>query len=622
MALVTRASTGRETATSPTTLATASVGTLLALSMLAWVMAFAPNGLDFTDEGYYLASLRSPGLYPATVTQFGFVYHPLFLLAEGDVALLRQLNVLLTFGLAALLGYRTLSDGFSLRDQRRLAVAIAAQFAVASLTLCGLWLLTPNYNGLTFQGALITTLGWTLLKQSPASVAGALAVGVGGALTLLAKPTSALALAVLTLAFLACSGAWRWRSIALACASSVTALLLASLLIDGNVLQFMRRLADGADLVSGLGGGHSWAGMFRFDRWSLTSTERVLIASLAASTAIAAILATLRARIALGAWAVIIASAIGTASCLMGWNPAYTLPQTGFLIMLIWGPIIGIIVGSALGSRGKPWRGSALRDGGIALCFFLVPHAVALGSNTNYWATGGIAGFFWAIGALYLIRPMLEGRACAGVLITFAAGIQIATVLVVAAAMERPYRQIAPLREQDTLIVLGANGGRLSVSVATARYIETWRQAASAAGFAPGMPMIDLSGQSPTLLFALGAQQIGQPWTIGGYPGSERRAVAALASLPCSTLSQAWVLIEPDGPRSLDQSVLASLGLDPTTYRSVASVMTPPGAGGYPASREQRLLRPGAEPSCNQGVPNASRTSPQSASVPHGTADG
>ena len=34
--------------------------------------------------------------------------------------------------------------------------------------------------------------------------------------------------------------------------------------------------------------------------------------------------------------------------------------------------------------------------------------------------------------------------------------------------------------------------------------------------------MIDLTGQSPGILYAIGAVNVGQAWTIGGYPGSKR----------------------------------------------------------------------------------------------------
>ena len=58
---------------------------------------------DFTDEGFYLNWIAHPSLYKASHTQFGFIYHPLYLLFGGDIVLLRQANILITLALAWLL---------------------------------------------------------------------------------------------------------------------------------------------------------------------------------------------------------------------------------------------------------------------------------------------------------------------------------------------------------------------------------------------------------------------------------------------------------------------------------------------------------------------------------------
>jgi hypothetical protein len=112
-------------------------------------------------------------------------------------------------------------------------------------------------------------------------------------------------------------------------------------------------------------------------------------------------------------------------------------------------------------------------------------------------------------------------------------------------------------------------------------------------GFKPGDPVIDWTGHSPGILYAVQAQPLGQPWLLGGYPGSNRYALQALRRMPCSKLARAWVLLEPDGPRHLSLPLLKELGLDLTKdYRLVIELDTPAGSRGYDEAFRQELWRP------------------------------
>ena len=105
--------------------------------------------------------------------------------------------------------------------------------------------------------------------------------------------------------------------------------------------------------------------------------------------------------------------------------------------------------------------------------------------------------------------------------------------------------------------------------------------------------MIDLSGQSPGILYALHAESIGQAWTIGGYPGSLKLATAALRRVSCDKVATAWLLVEPKGPRSIPDELLSNFGANlAEDYDSVATWRTAEGAGGYQGQRIQMLLKP------------------------------
>ena len=68
----------------------------VAAMLLALLFASCRHGLEFTDEGFYWASIAYPRALSASATQFGFAYHPLYLALDGNLVLVRQANLLLT----------------------------------------------------------------------------------------------------------------------------------------------------------------------------------------------------------------------------------------------------------------------------------------------------------------------------------------------------------------------------------------------------------------------------------------------------------------------------------------------------------------------------------------------
>jgi len=102
--------------------------TMLALStcstvlIVVWLLKFCSYGLDFGDEGFYLALISNPFAYDYSypITNFSFIYHPIFLVLDSNVATLRQFSVLLAFALAWILAYRLLKSCTSEIDKTSL----------------------------------------------------------------------------------------------------------------------------------------------------------------------------------------------------------------------------------------------------------------------------------------------------------------------------------------------------------------------------------------------------------------------------------------------------------------------------------------------------------------------
>ena len=192
-----------------------------------------------------------------------------------------------------------------------------------------------------------------------------------------------------------------------------------------------------------------------------------------------------------------------------------------------------------------------------------------------------------------LLGPLIRKHASWLLTLPLALAVQATTAALLQTGLEQPYRQPTPLRFNSSTLEIGSQRSKLVLEEGYAEYIASAVSIAQKAGFQLNTPVIDLSGQSPGILYAMGAENIGYAWTIGGYPGSLKFAQAVLARTSCEKLSIAWVLSEHDGPRSITSEAIVNLGAAfPSSYEHVGTWQTAEGAGGYAERRTQKLYRP------------------------------
>src|SRR5215207_487669 len=76
--------------------------TLVCWVVVVWAMG---RGYDFTDDAHYLIWAANPFIYDWSVSEFGFLLHPIYRLVEGDIWLFRLAGATLLGGGAAVFGY-------------------------------------------------------------------------------------------------------------------------------------------------------------------------------------------------------------------------------------------------------------------------------------------------------------------------------------------------------------------------------------------------------------------------------------------------------------------------------------------------------------------------------------
>jgi hypothetical protein len=573
------------------------VSVIAAVALLAWVLLRCQSGFDFTDEGFYLNWISSPQGYRDSVSQFGFAYHPLYRIVGGNIALLRQLNVLTifasAFALCIALIQSIVSQQACLRwPQYVCMIASALIVAAGSLTFFDLWLPTPSYNSLNFLSLILTSIGVLLARDevSKRSVVGWILVGVGGGLSFLAKPTSAAVLTFLVAAYLLVAGKFRIRGILISALVAVLVLTLSALAIDGSIASFKDRIVNGMRLGSYLSSNQSFTVFLRVDSFTFSLIQKASFASLFAIAFIVTLLsgfANAAARLGAALIALVLAGltiavSVGAVSPNISHEP--------FQPMQFWAITLAATLSLALPPK---YIYRSLPRSSLALIgfFIVLPFAYAFGTGNNYWEQASRAGLFWLLAGLVASAELAARGASLRGLVPFAATALIVPSGVLFAAMENPYRQTQSLRLQLTTADLGLGNSKLFLAADAAIYIRGLKKLSTDNGFRAGDPMLDLTGVSPGSIYALGARAPGTAWTLGGYPGSTDFLTAALDQETCDAIAASWILIEVGSSSGFSFDSLRRYGINISSdYLTVGSVSST--RSFIPQKFEHRLLKP------------------------------
>lgn len=565
----------------------------LTIALLTYLLHYANYGYDFTDEGFYLTWISTPYVYESSVTQFGYIYHPLYVLTHGNIGLLRQFNIIFTFILASLFIFTCLIRTTTQHLSRLSLVTFSASIATTSTMLFRSWLATPNYNSLTLQGILLAATGLLLTESKKESIQliGILMTGTGGWLTFMAKPSSAILLAITTTIFILVSQTHTLKKLILIGSSALLFIIMSALLIDGSLIAFIHRLTNGMHYANRLGSGHTLLHAFRIDHFQLTKHTRHYFLLLTLYMTLTAIGISFKNKlINYICFISILCLPVLIATCLSKVEEAtfahfliLTAPVSWLIMSLITLDIYDVI--------------KRIRTDYHALTLMLLlPYLYAFGTNINYWMTSFAAAIFWITIPLsfFSLNPQ---RLSIRLLAFFGISCQLLTFAIIHASLETPYRQDQALHKNSVVTKIGAQQSPLILSEGYSRYVSDAQQVSSKANFKPQTGIIDLTGQSPGILYAIGAKNIGQPWLIGSYPGSEQVVEESLKKVSCKVLATSWVLIEPDGPRKISPNVLDSFGANlQRDYMEAGSWQTALGAGGYQIIRDQILLKPTRSP--------------------------
>ncbi|HEU5078692.1 MAG TPA: hypothetical protein VFT72_05740 [Opitutaceae bacterium] len=528
---------------------------LTALTLVGAVLLQSGAGFEFSDEGFYLNWIAQPFDYRWSLSHFGYVYRPLYLLVGGNVAALRATNLLILLACSWLFHLRLLHQVWPEPKNRSSLVGLAFAFAPLVWLYLDTWLPTPNYNTLALTALLLAGFAALGLHQrSSATWVDVTLLGVSGVIAFLAKPTCGAALAGLVLIHALVKGNVRWVPMAASSGVAGATLLITTIVIDGSPTAFVHRIQLGLADLRMMQGGYEANALLRLDLPPLND-------SLLAIFAVAGICAWSGVRTPFGQprprqlfldgvfFAILATSAVLTALRLelRGWQtPAMIAAAVPF----------AVLVALVFWRSNQHWNRTQFAS---AILVLLLPLVYVTGTNNNQWWTASKAGIFWVSGAIALLaafRPVSVRS-----LLRLAAISQVICLLVIVHSAKHPYRQTAPIYAMKERVSLGAGRGDLRLSLEGAQYIRELQRIASNAGFVAGQPILDLTGHHPGAVFALGGRSVGRAWMIGSYPGRDVLARAVLQRIDREQISRSWILTEDTGPQQISPTVLEVHGL-------------------------------------------------------------
>lgn len=564
--------------------------------ILGWILYYCQYGFEFTDDAFYLVWVKNPFLYEVSASQFGFFYHPFFVFFDGNIVALRQTNVLITFSLAWIFVYTFLNKiTTELNDSLYKKLVVSSGLATSSLVFFSFWLPSPSYNSLALQALIICSTSILLISQKDSSDKNFpwLLLGISVWILFLAKPTSAALLCLLLFVYILFSRKFFIKKLLI---SSVTFLILlgiTALLIDGTILKFIKRLEISFYYSQIIEAGFSVSEVFRVD--SVIFDENLLyIFVLTFLTSFFILLFSLvNNKITKNFIVTPILIFIFINYLIISKNFFISIEIDVYKNIIFLVIFLSFVIAKLFFLKESNFSALTLQNWYLIVFFLFIPYIFAFGTNSNYWFKSSLAAIFWLMAACIFISPKVVQIKSWIFILPVVLFIQTVTVFLLQIGLDMPYRQSQALSLNTTKVKIGTSPTPLILGHEFAQYITDAKLTALNAGFVAATPVLDLTGQSPGILYAIEAELLSQPWIIGGTKGSLNLAIEALKEVSCEKIARSWILYEEVGPLTIPVDLLHSAGLNfPDSFKKMGEWRTATGAGGFAISRKQELYAP------------------------------
>ncbi|MET3361451.1 hypothetical protein [Bradyrhizobium ottawaense] len=520
-----------------------------AVAVLAFAVVLASNlilkmdrGFDFTDEAFYLMLAQRPAEYDLVLGLFSYAIRPLYLLAGESVSAFNRLGAVILAGLGVSLGWAVVTRlKLSWRDPD--AILIAGTALLAPFLYYTYWLPTPSYNWLVLVAGWMLALGLVLLESLP--VVSAFTAAFAIAVALFTRPPNVMAYGAIYLVGVLCAFPGNRARLVQLGHTILFGLCFLVVLAASLPLGTMLNQINGYFVV--FGGSHPTPFSMRDQQTEFLRDGWVWWAS--GGLLLVCMFARCSGRTVIARWGELIAL---FAIVLLGLSLLRRAFDPGNCHVL-----------SVLGGGGFAMLSIACRRGislkWIALLALigLIPWAATLGSAGRVCFQVALfpgLSLMVLVVATALVLPRSFGLTLAcfvGVYLVYRA---------TAAGLTSPYRLATPIMLQTLPTRIGPDS-TLKLDERTRQFIHTLQSDVASHGFCLGDLAIDLSGEVPGAVFAIGGRMPVFPWIFAGYPSSHRLASEYLRMVGPERLRRAWLILGTGG-HALKKEEWEGLGLD------------------------------------------------------------
>jgi hypothetical protein len=554
---------------------------LAALGYLLYFFSMLRYGFDFSDEGYHILTIQRPREDPALHVLTGFLYHPLYLLLNGNIYLLRAINyaifLFINVNLCRLFIIKISPNGAKNISKIQL-FALSFLLSFASLNQFIIYLSTPYYNILNFMAIAIVATGVLLIHDNDIEnnrIIGWIISSVGVYLSFMAKPQTSIILILFVIIWSIISSKFSLKGLISAAIVSFMLLLITSFWIDGSPIAFIERFLE-AIKRERLSGQHE---LFKPFIFSITSILNVLTIRLIFTALIiciyALIIDKIRDKYANRLSFYLIFAAIPGYFIYLIIYPSYKF-FSYYGTFLILAPTTGLIVTELLEKKYNSIVNNK-HFGFLCILFCMFAVSYGLGSLNDISIMLALSSFFILLGILFLFAKFCPIESFQSRLTIIATFTFIISIAINHMSFAFPYRQRRPIWANNVKINIQEGSGELILPEFTAKYIDDLHKVAKTINLIPDTPMIDLSGRVPGALYILNSYTPKNSWIIGGLNDRTKYVSYIFSTIPCEDITKTWLLIDDDVYGiPFDQAILQESGIVTTTdYKLVAAIKNP-----------------------------------------------
>lgn len=552
----------------------AALSSATSIAALIFFLILSGHGLDLTDEGFYLNWIHNPSYFAGGVSFFGHAYHPIYRLLGENIRWLRIFNILSLYVTSYWLSVEAQEYKQNKREGSFFNMGSSLNaIAISALSLASLNILTPNYNSLALMGCLVTSIFFLRITSKRKNSKLEEAFNITGlslalAITGLAKATTLASIIACLLIWIGLNRSRKGIFIGIAIGISMASLSPFYLELNLRDLTIFTEYIDqGLTTLSMLGSAHGGNSIID-SLISLISKEppskKLLLAAFVATLSIYQSLTANNRYIKIAA--ICLASVLSFLLFEMQFeyvNRRLIYPAT-ILAAISFGILTIDAVNNTRWSQHQPDENAKYKIRRLTYTYstfmllISMPINYSIGTGVNLWRHSSSALIFYAVASL-MIFSQKQYKKNAKTLITIVSAVFLLISLpsIHGLLIEKPYRQNIPLSKQLYATQIHSNSSLLlgkEISHAIHEFQDIIKRES-----VEEIPIIDLTGHYPGLIYAIGAKPVGSAWLIGGYPGSNETANYALMTEKQHVINSSWVLIEKDGERSLDHEILEEI---------------------------------------------------------------